>query len=78
MGHEEGGVAHWLADGDSVSPKDERSHTDPLQMLIVACLHEGFPNIEVLSFDHAICLGVVWGNLDMMDPIFFRGTLLWR
>ena len=30
MGHEEGGVADQLADGDSISPKDERSHADPL------------------------------------------------
>jgi len=26
----------------------------------------------VLSFDHTISLGVIWGDLDMMDPIFFR------
>ena len=41
-------------------------------MFIVACLHEGFPYIEVLLFNHAISLGVVWGDLDMMDPIFLR------
>src|SRR5882724_9958356 len=72
MGHEERGLADQLADGDLVSPKDERSHTNPLQMFIVACLHEGFPYIEVLPFDHAISLGVVWGDLDIMDPIFLR------
>src|SRR5882724_10507163 len=72
MGHEERGVANRVADGDSVSSKDERSHIDPLQIFIVTCLHEGFPYIEVLSFNHAIILGVVWGDLDMMDPIFLR------
>ena len=41
-------------------------------MLIVAGLHKGFPYVEVLSFDHTISLGVIWGNLDMMDSIFFR------
>src|SRR5882724_9395019 len=39
-------------------------------MFIVACLHEGFPYVEVLSFDHTISLGIIWGNLDMMNPIF--------
>ena len=45
-------------------------------MFIVAGLHEGFPYVEVLLLDHTISLGVIWGDLDMMDPIFFRGTLL--
>ena len=40
-------------------------------MFVVAGIHEGFPYIEVLSFNDAISLGVIWGNLDMMDPIFF-------
>ena len=40
-------------------------------MFIVAGLHEGFPYVEVLSFDLAISLGVIRGDLDMMDPIFF-------
>ena len=71
MGHEERGVADWLADGELVSPKDEGSHANPLWMFIVTCLHEGFPYNKVLSLDHAISLGVIWGNLDMMDPMFF-------
>src|SRR5882724_10047306 len=40
-------------------------------MFIVACLHEGFPYIKVLLFDHSISLGVIWGDIDMMDPICF-------
>ena len=43
----------------------------PLCVFIVAGLHEGFPFVEVLSFDDAIILGVIQGDLDMMDPIFF-------
>ena len=39
-------------------------------MFIVACLHEGFPYVEMLSFDHTISLGVIWGYLDMMDSVF--------
>ena len=40
-------------------------------MFIVAGLHEGFPYVEVLLFDDAISLEVIWGTLDVMDPIFF-------
>jgi len=69
MGHEERGIADQMVNGDSVSPKDKGSHTDPLWMFIVACLYEGFPYIEVLLFDHAISLGVIQGDLEMMDPI---------
>jgi len=39
---------------------------------LFAGLHEGLLYVKMLSFDHTIILGVIWGNLDMMDPIFFR------
>ena len=71
MGHEARGVANQLVDGDLVSPKDKGSHANLLGMFIVACLHQGFPYIKVLSLNHSISLGVILGNLDMMDPVFF-------
>src|SRR5882724_3743573 len=59
-------------DSDSVSPKDEGHHIYPFQMLVIACLHEGFVYVEVLAFHNAIGLRVIRGDLDVMDAIFLR------
>ena len=39
-------------------------------MVIVASLHDGLADIKMLLLHKAICLGVVGGNLDMMNAIF--------
>src|SRR5882724_2830235 len=39
-------------------------------MFIIACVHEGFMYFRVFALNNTIGLGVIWGNLDMMDVIF--------
>src|SRR5882672_5746002 len=70
MGHEERGVTNRPMDSDPVGPKHKRSHIDPLGVFIIAGLHEGFTDVEVLLLDNTICLGIVRRNLDVMDAIF--------
>src|SRR5882672_5790721 len=57
-------------DSDPVGPKHKRSHIDPLGVLIIAGLHEGFTDVEVFPLDNTISLGIVRRNLDVMDAIF--------
>src|SRR5882672_1540327 len=71
MGHEEWGVTNRPMDSDSVGPKHEGSHVDPLGVLIIAGLHEGFTDVKVFLLDNTISLGIVRRNLDVMDAIFF-------
>src|SRR5882672_6824673 len=71
MYHEKWGVTNRLMDSDSVCPKDEGSHVDPLGVLIIAGLHERFTNVEVFLLDNTIILGVIRGDLNVMDAIFF-------
>src|SRR5882672_7144296 len=70
MGHEERGVTNRPMDSDPVGPKHKRSHIDPLGVFVIAGLHEGFLDVEVLPLDKTIFLGIVRRNLDVMDAIF--------
>src|SRR5882672_896400 len=70
MGHEERGVTNRPMDSDSVGPKHKRSHVDPLGVLVIAGLHEGFTDVKVFLLDNTISLGIVRRNLDVMDAIF--------
>src|SRR5882672_2930606 len=72
MCHEERGVTNRPTDSDLVGPKHKRSHIDPLGVLIIAGLHEGFMDVEVFPFNNTISLGIVRRNLDVMDAIFLR------
>src|SRR5882672_6290264 len=67
MCHEKRGVTNRLMDSDPVSPKHKRSHVDPLGVLIIAHLHEGFMDVKVFPLDNTISLGIVRRNLDVMD-----------
>ena len=42
----------------------------PFRVFIIACFHEGLVYIEVFALDNAIGMGVIKGNLDVMDAIF--------
>jgi len=57
-------------DSDPVGPKHKRSHIDPLGVLVIAGLHEGFTDVEVFLLDNTIFLGIVRRNLDVMHAIF--------
>src|SRR5882724_2488311 len=59
-------------DSDLVSPNDSGSQVDPYLMFVVACLHEGFIYVKVFVLNNAVVLGVIWGDFDMMNAIFFR------
>src|SRR5882672_9651668 len=59
-------------DSDSVGPKHERRHVDPLGVLVIAGLHYGSTDVKVFPLDNTISLGIVRRNLDVMDAIFFR------
>jgi len=41
-------------------------------MFVIACLHEAFVYVEVFVLNNTVGLGVIWGNLEMMDAIFLR------
>src|SRR5882672_5733068 len=58
-------------DSDLVGPKHERSHVDPLGVLVIAGFHEGFTDVKVFPLDNTISLGIVRRNFDVMDAIFF-------
>src|SRR5882672_4998050 len=70
MCHEKRGVTNQPMDSDPVSPKHERSHVDPLGVLIIAGLHEGVMDVKVFPLDNTISLGIVRRNVDVMDAIF--------
>ena len=55
-----------------VSPKDKRSHVDPLQMYVITHLHERLVYIKMFMLNNAIGLGVIQRDLDVMDAIFLR------
>ena len=57
-------------DSNAVSPKDEGSHIYPFRMIVIAHFHEGLMYVEVFALNNAIGLGVVRGNIDVMDAIF--------
>ena len=70
MGHEERGVTNRPTDSNPVGPKHEGGHVDPLGVLVITGLHEGFTDVKVLPLNNTICLGIVRRNLDVMDAIF--------
>src|SRR5882672_2315697 len=72
MCHEKRGVTNQPMDSNLVGPKHERSHVDPLGVLVIAGLHEGFMDVKVFPLDNTISLGIVRRNLDVMDAIFLR------
>jgi len=49
---------------------DKGSHMYPFRMFIIACFHEGLAYVEVFALNNAIGLGVIRGNLYVMDAIF--------
>src|SRR5882724_1250185 len=59
-------------DSNSVGPKDQGDHMYPLQMFIIAHLHEGFTYVEMFPLHNAIGLRVKRGDLDVMNAIFLR------
>src|SRR5882672_8856428 len=70
MCHEKQGVTNRPTDSNPVGPKHERGHVDPLGVLVIAGLHEGFTDVKVFPLDNTISLGIVRRNLDVMDAIF--------
>ena len=56
MCHEKQRVTNLPMDSDLVSPKHEGGHVDPFGVLIIAGLHEGLTDVEVLPLDNAISL----------------------
>ena len=40
------------------------------RVFIIAHLHEGFAYAKVFVLKKTVGLGVIWGNLDMMDALF--------
>ena len=39
-------------------------------MFVIAHIHGGLAYVKVFALNNTIGLGVVWGNLDMMDAVF--------
>ena len=61
-----------LADSNPVGPKHRGCHQQPLGGIVVASLHERLVNIKVFVLDQAVRLGIVGGDLDVVDAVFLH------
>src|SRR5260221_12186012 len=73
--HEEGGVSSRLAGGGAIGPKGKGRDRRPSGFIGFARLENGDADRAVLSFDNAVCLGVVRRYADVADAEVVSGPV---